>query len=184
MTTPDGRYIVVRGRLWRAANPHLPENERESLTAALMQARRDVAAALRVNDARAERDARRRVDRAKRLLGERGPVWWTDGAADLNRRLVRNTPYREWFEAQERWEHAILEMLSERDPSKTICPSEVARRVEPERWRRHMNDVRDAARRLAARNEVRITQRGIMVDPEAGRRGAIRNRAGGGYRGE
>ena len=32
-------------------------------------------------------------------LGERGPVWWDDGAPDYNRRLVRNTPYLEWFAA-------------------------------------------------------------------------------------
>jgi len=24
LRTPDGRYIVVRGRLWRSANPTLP----------------------------------------------------------------------------------------------------------------------------------------------------------------
>jgi len=27
--TPDGRYIVVDGRLWRATNPHLPASDRE-----------------------------------------------------------------------------------------------------------------------------------------------------------
>jgi len=37
------------------------------------------------------------VDAAKRELGERGPVWWSDGAPDLNRRLARNTCYAEWF---------------------------------------------------------------------------------------
>ena len=26
--TPDGRYFVVRGRLWRMANPQLDEAER------------------------------------------------------------------------------------------------------------------------------------------------------------
>jgi hypothetical protein len=37
------------------------------------------------------------VDAAKRALGERGPVWWTDGTPDLNRRLARDTPYAGWF---------------------------------------------------------------------------------------
>jgi hypothetical protein len=37
------------------------------------------------------------VDAAKRALGERGPVWWTDGAPDLNRRMAKGTPYAEWF---------------------------------------------------------------------------------------
>ena len=41
--------------------------------------------------------ARRRVDTAKHALGERGAVWWTDGAPDLNRHLVKNTSYAEWF---------------------------------------------------------------------------------------
>ncbi len=43
--------------------------------------------------------ARARVDAAKVALGERGPVWWTDGAPDLNRRMAKNTPYAEWFSA-------------------------------------------------------------------------------------
>ena len=41
--TPDGRYILVRGRLWRRANPHLPEADRQRHVDALMTARRDVA---------------------------------------------------------------------------------------------------------------------------------------------
>ena len=38
--TPDGRYIVVKGRLWRASNPALSADERRQLVAALMEARR------------------------------------------------------------------------------------------------------------------------------------------------
>ncbi len=95
--TPDGRYIVVRGRLWRRANPHLPEVERQVLVDALMQARRMVGTALRSGDADALKAARARVDAAKRGLGERGPVWWHDGAPDLNRRMARNTVYAEWW---------------------------------------------------------------------------------------
>ncbi|HEY8359743.1 MAG TPA: DUF3253 domain-containing protein [Ramlibacter sp.] len=93
-TTPDGRYFVVRGRLWRKANPDLPADVREALVGQLMQARR----ALRGSRPEAERrQAREQVDRAKRALGERGPVWWTDGAPDCNRKLAKNTPYRDWF---------------------------------------------------------------------------------------
>lgn len=44
-------------------------------------------------------DARGRVNAAKVALGERGPVWWTDGAPDLNRHMARNTPYADWFAA-------------------------------------------------------------------------------------
>lgn len=98
--TPDGRYIVVRGRLWRRANPHLPDAERERLVGELMRARRDVGSARRAGDAEAEREARTRVHAAKVALGERGPVWWSDGAPDLNRRMAANTPYAAWYAAE------------------------------------------------------------------------------------
>jgi hypothetical protein len=62
-----------------------------------MAARRDVGIAMRHSDADAERAARERVDQAKRGLGERGPVWWEDGALDYNRHMARNTPYADWF---------------------------------------------------------------------------------------
>lgn len=97
--TPDGRYFVVRGRLWRCSNPALDGAERTRLTRELMQARSAVGRALRSGDAGSERRAREAVQAAKEALGERGAVWWTDGAADYNRRMARNTPYREWFEA-------------------------------------------------------------------------------------
>jgi hypothetical protein len=96
-TTPDGRYFVVRGRLWRRTNPALPEEERGRLTRELMAARRDVAVATRARDVEAERAARARVHAAKVALGERGPVWWRDGAPDFNRRMAKSTPYADWF---------------------------------------------------------------------------------------
>ena len=40
--TPDGRYIVVRGRLWRATNPSLTEAERSRWVHALQDARRRI----------------------------------------------------------------------------------------------------------------------------------------------
>ena len=86
----------MRGRLWRMANPALPPERRAELTRELMAARRGVAAANRAGDAAALRNARAAVDAAKRALGERGPVWWADGAPDLNRRLARNPPYAGW----------------------------------------------------------------------------------------
>lgn len=104
--TPDGRYFVVRGRLWRTSNPHLAPDVRQRLVDRLMDARRRVGAAKRAGDAAAERSARAAVDDAKRALGERGPVWWTDGAPDLNRRLVANTPYAGWYVALEQTTHA------------------------------------------------------------------------------
>lgn len=98
--TPDGRYLVVRGRLWRAADPALPNEERERLVGELMAARRDVGRGIRNEDEGLEQDARRRVQAAKVALGERGPVWWSDGAPDLNRFLVRNSPYADWFDGE------------------------------------------------------------------------------------
>ncbi len=95
--TPDGRYLVVRGRLWRLANPALPEPERAALVAALMAARRAVRTAR--GDPATLAAARAAVDAAKRALGERGPVWWQDGAPDFNRHMAANTPYAAWHAA-------------------------------------------------------------------------------------
>lgn len=97
LQTPDGRYIVVRGRLWRAANPALAQAAREELVNRLMAARRAVGQALKAKDAARLAEARRDVQSAKVGLGERGPVWWCDGAPDLNRRLAKNTTYAGWY---------------------------------------------------------------------------------------
>ena len=70
------------------------------LIAALMQARRDVRTARRANDAEKLAEARSSVNAAKIKLGERGPVWWTDGAKDFNRHLVKSTPYSDWYRHQ------------------------------------------------------------------------------------
>ena len=92
--TPDGRYLVVRGRLWRATNLHLPEPDKERLVTALMNARRQLRGKRSTVDRAAARAA---VQAAKVALGERGPVWWDDGEPDFNRRLIRNTPYAVWY---------------------------------------------------------------------------------------
>ncbi|MDO0788009.1 hypothetical protein NHH63_06655 [Xanthomonas campestris pv. campestris] len=89
LRTPDGRYLVVCGRLWRATNPDLPAEARDALVHALMDARRAVKAALRTRDAMQLKAARGEVDAAKTGLGERGAVWWNDGAPDFNRHLMR-----------------------------------------------------------------------------------------------
>jgi hypothetical protein len=96
--TPDGRYLVVRGRLWRRSNPALPEEERERLIHSLMAARREVGRARRAGDQGALRAARQQVQIAKEGLGERGKPWWDDGSPDYTRHLVKNSPYRIWYE--------------------------------------------------------------------------------------
>jgi hypothetical protein len=97
LATPDGRYIVVRGRLWRANNPGLAPEARALLVAQLMAARHAVGAARKRGDKAALSQAGAAVELAKVGLGERGPVWWSDGAPDLNRRMARTTSYAEWF---------------------------------------------------------------------------------------
>ena len=62
-------------------------------------------------------------------------------------------------------ETAILELLAERDPDKTICPSEAARVLGgDEDFRPVMEPVRDAARRLVDQNRIEVTQKGEPVD--------------------
>lgn len=96
LVTPDGRYIVVRGVLWRASNPNLAEGERAHLVAQLMDARRAVKQHSR-GDVALLRAARDRVQAAKVGLGERGPPWWQDGTPCLNRHKVENSPYAAWY---------------------------------------------------------------------------------------
>ncbi|MGX7894310.1 hypothetical protein [Tsuneonella sp. HG222] len=89
----------MRGRLWRASNPHLSADERSGLVAELMSARRAVRDAK--GDPAALAAARKRVEAAKVALGERGAPWWTDGAPDWNRHLAKNTPYASWWQTAE-----------------------------------------------------------------------------------
>lgn len=98
--TPDGRYFLVRGRLWRTSDPALDPVRRAALVSDLMAARRAMGLARRGNDRVAGAGAKAAVDLAKRALGERGPPWWRDGAPDLNRHLARTTPYADWAAAQ------------------------------------------------------------------------------------
>jgi hypothetical protein len=95
--TPDGRYFIVRGRLWRMANPAISQVERGDLMHRLGVARRAVRSAKKCFDLKAELIAHKTVDDIKRALGERGPVWWGDGAPDLNRYMAKNTPYAAWY---------------------------------------------------------------------------------------
>ena len=95
--TPDGRYFVVGGKLWRMSDPSIDSAQKAALVHDLMDARRAVKSAKSERDQQQEAEAHRAVDVVKRALGERGPVWWTDGAPDFNRQMVRNTPYAGWY---------------------------------------------------------------------------------------
>lgn len=95
--TPDGRYFVIKGQLWRCSNPSLEENVRQRLVDALMASRREVKKAKDSEDKLQMKRAREKVQLAKVALGERGPVRWADGCPDFNRFRVTNSPYAEWF---------------------------------------------------------------------------------------
>lgn len=71
--TPDGRYLVIGGRRWRASDPSIPEERRQELTRVLMAWRREVR---RTKGTDQEKTARAGVQAAKVALGERGTPWW------------------------------------------------------------------------------------------------------------
>ena len=57
----------------------------------------------------------------------------------------------------------MLELVAERGPGRTICPSEVARRLGGD-WRARMDEVRQVAARLAADGRIVGTQKGRVVE--------------------
>ena len=79
------------------ANPGFDQTVRADLVRRLMTARRAVSDAKQSDDREAETAAHKAVDEVKRALGERGPVWWSDGSPDLNRHMAKNTPYADWY---------------------------------------------------------------------------------------
>ena len=60
---------------------------------------------------------------------------------------------------------AIYGIARERGPDKSLCPSEVARKLAPLKWRALMPQVIGAAKRMAQDEEILITQRGKVIDP-------------------
>ncbi len=72
-------------------------------------------------------------------------------------------------------EAQILALTQARGPEKSICPSEVARALQPG-WQRLMTPVREAASRLALAGRIEILRKGRPVDPK-GFKGVIRLRA-------
>ena len=91
---------------------------------------------------------RPRTQDAKVALGERGEPWW-EPTDDGRRRRLRA---------------AILALATHRAP-KTTCPSDAARAVGGDTWRRLMPLAREVAAELVAEGEVEVTQKGEVVDP-------------------
>ena len=63
-------------------------------------------------------------------------------------------------------EDAIFSLLAERGPGKSIDPSEAARAVDAEGWRRVLPQVRATAVGLAREGRLAILRHGKPVDPE------------------
>ena len=154
--TPDGRFLVIGGRRWRASDPRIPETLRAELVGELMAARRAVRDA--AGDEAAVARARSRVQDAKVALGERGEPWWEEPTGPgLRERLAA----------------AMRTLLRRRRPESTICPSDAARVAGGEEWRAAMDTARAVAAELAATGLVEVRQRGVKVDP-ASATGALR----------
>lgn len=87
--TPDGRYVVVDGRRWRATDPAIPEDRRDELTHVLMAWRREVR---RTKGGDGGRTARDGVQAAKVALGERGTPWWEQSDHERRARWSADVP--------------------------------------------------------------------------------------------
>lgn len=74
----------------------------------------------------------------------------------------------EWDEIED----TIIKVLLARDLEKTICPSEVARKLYPENWRDKMELIRKVAGKLVQENIIVVTQKNQKVDIRA--KGPIR----------
>lgn len=71
----------------------------------------------------------------------------------------------------------IFRQLRQRDPGKSICPSEVARALfADDNWREKMSLVRERACILAHNGALRITQGERTLNPKQEFRGPIRLR--------
>ncbi|MDH3010095.1 hypothetical protein [Gordonia alkanivorans] len=81
--TPDGHYVVINGRKWRATDPLIPDERRSELQSILMAWRRDVKRTKGAPESRAG------VQAAKVALGERGTLWWEQ--TDDERRVCWET---------------------------------------------------------------------------------------------
>ncbi|MDB5819041.1 MAG: hypothetical protein JWQ11_2681 [Rhizobacter sp.] len=64
----------------------------------------------------------------------------------------------------------LFRLLHSRSATSTICPSDVARALEPANeaaWRGLMPEVRRVAATLVGEGRLRVTRGGVDVDPQA-----------------
>ncbi|MEM6902019.1 MAG: DUF3253 domain-containing protein [Pseudomonadota bacterium] len=69
---------------------------------------------------------------------------------------------------------AILSAVAQRGPDKTLCPSEVARGINPADWRQLMPELRRVAIDLAKHQRIAIRQSGVICNPDQPITGPIR----------
>ncbi|MGG6298016.1 DUF3253 domain-containing protein [Leptolyngbya sp. AN02str] len=62
-------------------------------------------------------------------------------------------------------QQAILQQVRDRGPSKSICPSEVARSLGGHHWQQLMPSIRQAGAALVKSGDILATQQGQPVDP-------------------
>ena len=60
----------------------------------------------------------------------------------------------------------ILAIATQRGIDKSTCPSELARMMYPDDWRKHMKEIREVAVVLHQKGKVLITQKGEPVDTD------------------
>ena len=82
------------------------------------------------------------------------------------------------MEERERIHNEILRLVQERGPGKTICPSEVARKLESTEaaWRELMPLVREIGCELQSSGNIQVLQKGKLVSDPQNARGPIRYR--------
>ena len=73
-------------------------------------------------------------------------------------------------------ETALLAVVAARGQAASACPSEVARKLQPNEWRELMPSIRRVAAELAQRGSLEITQAGLVVVPTEPFKGPIRVR--------
>jgi hypothetical protein len=125
----------------------------------------------------------RETPRKERLCKTcRRPFTWNEGRAQDWDIAKYCSPQCSGHPADDRareLETAILELLAERGPGKSICPSAAAKLVggtaRRHDWESLMESARTAARRLAKAGKVLVTQKGRPVDP-ASAKGPVRLR--------
>jgi hypothetical protein len=90
---------------------------------------------------------------------------------------VSSFPTKNRIPDDERLRAAITTLLRERQPGKSICPSEAARAIagpDEKLWRLLMKPVRQVAVEMAKAGQIRILRKGKAVAEPDGFRGVYR----------